>query len=167
MVEIKELLDKFDDLDAKTKRLRTLLESLVLQLGCTWLLDQPGLGPLRVATLIDAGFLESRHRNGFARLAGIAPQEDSSGERTRFVNASIRHKALFSTLMDWAHWSAMPRSNVPRARDYYLRKRSEGKTRCTALRCLARQLINRLFKLRSEHRLSSQTYSEERTPRAA
>jgi transposase len=150
--EVRELLERLDALERKQAQLRGRLTRLLRDLGCQWLLEEPGIGAIHAATLVDSGLLESPDDNGFAKLAGIAPEHSESGEQARDFNTRVRHEDLFTTLMDWAHWQAMPRSGVPLAQTYYARKRAEGKTRTMALRCLARQLIRRLIRLRNQAR---------------
>jgi len=149
--ELQRLLDDYESLLQRRAQTQELIRKTLEDLDLSWLLDQPGLGVVRAATLVDSGFLESPGDDSFAKLAGLAPEEDASGERGHFRNSPRRRKPLFTVLLDWANWLAMPRSGVPEAAAYYQRKRLEGKTRCTALRCLARRQLRPLFALRRQH----------------
>jgi len=157
--ELRESAGHLDVLERKSELLRGQIEQLVRDLDVAWLLDEPGLGPVQAGALIDAGLLESPGPNSFARLAGIAPEDDSSGKVDRKVNPARRDSTLFATLMDWAHWQS---GHVEPAKSYYQRKRAEGKTHCTATRCEARRLIDRLFKLRQQHRATARVVSPPR-----
>lgn len=79
--ELRETIQQIESLLRKSDRLRGEIERLLHHLDASWLLEEPGLGPVQAATLVDAGFLESPSANGFARLAGIAPEDDCSGQR--------------------------------------------------------------------------------------
>jgi transposase len=147
--ELCAFIEQLDLLEREAARIVVGIQQLLHDLDAGWLLSEPGLGPVQVGTLIDAGLLESPGANGFARLAGIAPEDDSSGKRERRVNPLRRNEVLFTTLMNWAQWQVV---NVEPASAYYQRKRAEGKTHCTAIRCEARRLIDRLLKLRQQHR---------------
>jgi len=156
-VWIEELTDTLADLerlDAKRQRLTQHLGVALQACGADWLLQERGLGIVRAAQLVAAGLLQSPGPNAFARHAGIAPESDSSGPRVRHRNARRRHEALFQTLLGWAASLQGPRCQVPEAIAYYQRKLGEGKSIRTALRCLARRLIERLFRLRQQHAIA-------------
>lgn len=94
-----------------------------------------------------------------AKCAGIAPQQKSSGKKLRFkksnrgrrqLNTAIYHIALSQISSDR---SGRPRN--PKAREYFLRKISEGKTKKEALTCLQRRLcdiIYAMMKNKTEYR---------------
>jgi len=149
--ELLRLLEQYEGLLERRAAIQEQVRQILEDLDLSCLLEQPGLGVVRAATLVDAGFLESPGDDSFAKLAGLAPEEDSSGERGHFRNSPRRRKPLFTALLDWANWLAIPRSNVPEAAAYYRRKRLDGKTHWTAMRCLARRQLRRLFALRRQH----------------
>jgi transposase len=151
IAEIRDNLARLEALRAKRQVLQARMRQHLEARGALWLLQQPGLGVLRAAQLVAAGFFQSRNANAFARHAGIAPEEDSSGRRHRQRNARRRHEPLFQTCMGWAASLQAPRCHDPQAVEYYQRKLREHKTRRTALRCLARRLIDRLFRLRATY----------------
>jgi transposase len=108
------------------------------------LLALPGVGPLTAAKLIAeiAGIDRFRSAAKLARMAGIAPIPASSGNRTRFrldrggnrqLNAAV-HRIAVTQL----------RCHQP-AKDYIIRRLTEGKTKRDALRCLKRHLINTIY----------------------
>ena len=79
----------------------------------------------------------------FARIAGAAPINASSGEHVRHRYDQGGNRQLNATL----HRIAITqiRCHAP-ARDYYQRKLAEGKTRREALRCLKRHIATTLWK---------------------
>jgi len=99
-----------------------------------------------------------------AKCAGIAPQQRSSGKKLKFkksnrgrrqLNTAIYHIALCQIGRDR---SGRPRS--PKAREYFLRKISEGKTKKGALTCLQRRLcdiIYAMMKNKTEYRFQRTT----------
>ncbi len=96
-----------------------------------------------------------------AKCAGIAPQQKSSGKKCRFkksnrgrrqLNTAIYHIALSQISCDR---SGRPRNS--KAREYFLRKISEGKTKKEALTCLQRRLcdiIYAMMKNKTEYRFN-------------
>lgn len=99
-----------------------------------------------------------------AKCAGIAPQQKSSGKKLKFkksnrgrrqLNTAIYHIALSQISRDR---SGKPRNS--KARDYFLRKISEGKTKKEALTCLQRRLcdiIYAMMKNKTEYRFQRTT----------
>jgi hypothetical protein len=151
ITELRENLTRLQALLAKQKALHAQLHQSLEALQALWLLEQPGIGIVRAAQLVAAGFLQSPSASAFARHAGIAPESDSTGRHRRHRNARRRHQALFHTCIGWAASLQAPRCHDPHAVHYYQRKLRENKTKRTALRCLARRLIDRLFRLRQTH----------------
>ena len=147
--ELREALAEYDRLADKHAGLRTQMQTLLEEMECRWLLAEPGLGPVHAAQLVAGGLLASPGPSPFARHCGIAPESDSTGGRRRHRNAWRRHQTLFQTMMSWAAWHLGPHAPDPHAATYYARKLREGKSGRTALRCLARRQIERLFALRA------------------
>ena len=83
-------------------------------------------------------------RAKFASYCGVAPVEVSSGERVRHRLSRRGNRQLNCALHRIA---VTQRRWDPRARSYYERKLSEGKTRKEALRCLKRHLANIVYQL--------------------
>ena len=151
MDELREALADRDQLAQKQAALKERMVALLDDMGCGWVMALPALGPVRAAVLVAGGLLSSPGPNSFARHCGIAPESHSTGATHRHRNAQRRHEALFKVMMGWAAGVLAPRLGSPQSIEYYRRKVAEGKTTKTALRCLARRLIDRLFRLRREH----------------
>jgi len=94
-----------------------------------------------------------------AKCAGIAPQQKSSGKKLKFKKSNRGRRQLNTAIYQIAlSQIGCDRSGKPknsRARDYFLRKISEGKTKKEALTCLQRRLcdiIYAMMKNKTEYR---------------
>lgn len=132
-------------LDEEIAEITKLLQQRVHSTG-TPLLELCGVGEVIAARLIGELGSTPRIRSAaaLASLAGISPLEVSSGSRrghrlnrggNRKLNRAVHVIAL-----------SQRRCN-PRAREYYARKRAEGKTERGAMRCLKRRLVDVLYRL--------------------
>lgn len=111
----------------------------------TALTSIPGLGPVMAATILgEVGHPgRTRSKAAFARLAGTAPLEASSGATHRHRLDRRGNRQLNRCL----HIVALNQARrTERARVYLQRKRQEGKTHKEAMRCLKRQLSNIVFR---------------------
>lgn len=157
---VRRLAQRILDLHDEIAEVAELLGQRV-QESQTPLLELDGVGDVVAARIIGELGLEPRIRSAaaLAALAGVSPLQVSSGGRhghrvnfggNRQLNRAIHIIAL-----------GQRRCN-PRAREYYEKKRAEGKTRRAAMRCLKRQLVDVLCRsLRQRASLDSET------PRAA
>lgn len=119
------------------------------------LLDLKGCGVLIAAKLVGETAGASRFRSDaqFARVAGVAPIDASSGKQRR--HRLNRHgnrqlnSALHKIAIVQARWE-------PRARQYLDRRQADGKTRREALRALKRHLARVVFRLLSGQHTADQ-----------
>jgi hypothetical protein len=95
IAEVRDNLARLEVLRATQRTLHPQMHHQLEALGALGLLDQPGLGIVRAAQLVAAGFLQSPGANPFARHAGIAPESDSTGRHTRHRNARRLLDRLF------------------------------------------------------------------------
>ncbi|MCA1700607.1 MAG: IS110 family transposase [Actinobacteria bacterium] len=110
------------------------------------LLAETGCGTLTAATLIGrtAGAKRFSSDAAFARQAGIAPVQCSSGKRT----GHRLHRGGDRQLNRALHVIAITRARIdPATKAYLERKEAEGKTKKGALRCLKRHLARRFYHL--------------------
>jgi transposase len=110
------------------------------------LLDEPGVGVLSAARLLNAWSHAGRIRSeaAFANLGGVAPIPASSGQtvRHRLNRAGDRqlNRALHTIVLSRLQHDAETRA-------YAARRLTEGKTPREVKRCLKRFAARRLFKL--------------------
>ncbi|WP_196775206.1 transposase [Rhodococcus opacus] len=109
------------------------------------LLAQPGVGPVVAAQLLLSWSHPGRVRNeaAFASLAGVAPLEASSGQRTRHRLNRGGDRALNRAL----HTVAITKMRChPETRAYEIKRTAEGKTHRDIRRCLKRTLARKLYR---------------------
>lgn len=111
------------------------------------LLDCCGVGPdTAAALLITAGDNPERLHSeaSFAALCGVSPIEATSGKtkRRRLNRGGDRraNSALNTIVIARLRWNT-------RTRDYVTRRRSEGKTRREAIRCLKRHVAREIYQI--------------------
>jgi transposase len=110
------------------------------------LLTLPGVAGLTAARLLaeTGDITRFRSSDAFAMLAGVAPIPASSGEIRRMRLNRRGNRKLNRALYTIAQSQAI--HHEP-ARAYLARKRTAGKSRPEALRCLKRQLVRSVFHL--------------------
>ena len=106
----------------------------------------PGFGPACTSELA-AEIGNMQRFDDEAALAvylGVAPLDQSSGKRIGAkLPRQINPRARDALLIGVVHHM----SQVPQSRDYYDRKRAQGKTHMQALRALARHLVRIIFRM--------------------
>jgi transposase len=113
------------------------------------LLEEQGCGALTAALLIGrtAGNERFRTEACFGRQSGTAPIPCSSGQRSQHRLDRGGDRQLNRAL----HTIAIVRARQdPATREYLARKRTDGKTKKGALRCLKRYLARRFWRLLTE-----------------
>lgn len=131
------------DIEAKSyeAELRDLMSRLAPEL-----LTEPGLGALTGAEVLIAWSHRGRVHSeaAFAKLAGVAPLEASSGQvvRHRLNRGGDRrlNLALHQVVLNRIRYDSETKA-------YVTRRRTEGKSERDIRRCLKRFLARRLFKL--------------------
>jgi transposase len=109
------------------------------------LLAEPGVGPVAAAQLLISWSHHGRVRDNaaFAALAGVAPIETSSGQRSRHRLNRGGDRALNRAL----HTVAITRMRChPETRAYEIRRTAEGKTHRDIRRSVKRALARRLYR---------------------
>ena len=110
------------------------------------LLAEPGVGPVVAAQLLISWSHHGRVRNeaAFASLAGVAPLETSSGQRSRHrLNRGgdrQANAALYRTVIVRMQHHAPTKA-------YVARRTAEGKTKAEIIRCLKRLLAREIWSL--------------------
>jgi hypothetical protein len=130
--------------ETKMKKSTAELKVLVKARGSR-LMDLHGVGPVVGArTLADVGDIARfADRNRFASWTGTAPLDASSGEQNRHRLSRAGNRRMNHMI----HIAAISqiRLDTP-GRAYYRRKRSAGKTKLEALRCLKRRISDALYR---------------------
>ena len=131
-------------IEKKIKALTKELKTMVLARGST-LMDLPGVGPVVAArVLADVGDVARfADRNRFASWTGTAPLDASSGEQNRHRLSRAGNRKMNHMI----HIAAVTqlRLDTP-GRAYYRRKRTGGKKRMEAMRCLKRRISDAIYR---------------------
>jgi transposase len=110
------------------------------------LLEEPGVGPTVAAQLLVAWSHRGRLHSeaAFARLAGVAPLEASSGQTTRHRLSRTGDRAVNRAL----HMAVLSRlAHDAQTQAYQNRRLGEGKSKAEIRRCLKRHLARHLFRV--------------------
>jgi transposase len=107
-----------------------------------------GCGVSTAATIVSQVYTIKRFstKAKFAKYAGIAPTEKSSGQRGRLYTSPFGNRILNKAIHRIA-LSQISGNGDHRGKLYYKKKLLEGKTKLWALRCLKRQLSNRVYQI--------------------
>ena len=142
---LRSLARRIKTLTAEAAELQTSIRGLV-EAVAPHLLDQPGVGPITAAQVYIAWSHPGRCRNeaAFARLAGVAPLEASSGQNTRHRLNRRGDRQLNRAL----HTIAVTRSRYcPHTQAYIAKRTAQGKTPREAQRCLKRYIARQIYRL--------------------
>jgi transposase len=132
-------------LEAEAADLESQLELIVARVAPA-LLDQPGVGVVSAARLLNAWSHQGRIRSdaAFAMLAGVSPIPASSGQTVRHRLNRAGDRQLNRAL----HTIVLSRlTHHPETRAYAERRRAEGRTDREIKRCLKRFVARGLFRL--------------------
>ena len=140
------------------KKLEPLVEETGIKLSTLTGVDTATAAKL-IAEIGDVNRFASSDK--LAKCAGIAPQQKSSGRKLKFKKSNRGRRQLNTAIYRIALCQiGSDRSGRPRnskAREYFLRKISEGKTKKEALTCLQRRLcdiIYAMMKNKTEYRFN-------------
>ncbi len=109
------------------------------------MLAEPGVGPVVAAQLLISWSHHGRVRSeaAFASLAGVAPIETSSGQRSRHRLNRGGDRALNRAL----HTVAITRMRChPETRAYEIKRTAQGRTHRDVRRSVKRALARRLYR---------------------
>ena len=129
-------------INAEVRDLEKELTTLLDESGYT-IQTASGCGPVVAAVIVgEVGDIARFHSPGaLAKYAGCAPRELSSGKHQRHVKTRARNRRLNSAFHQMAV-SQISRMGNDKAREYFRKKVSEGKSKSQALVCLRRHLVN-------------------------
>ena len=135
--KVRRLLDIHAEVYELEKDMHTLLnENYTIQTAS-------GCGVVLASTIVgEVGDIQRFHSPGaLAKYAGCSPRERSSGKKTRHVKSRSGNRRLNCAFHRMA-LSQISRMGNDKARIYFKRKISEGKSKSQALVCLRRQMVN-------------------------
>lgn len=106
-----------------------------------------GCGDVTACTLLAEVTTVKRFKtkSQFARYAGIAPVHKSSGNHKRLYTSPYGNRKVNRAIHTIALYQISRADDGNPGRIYFEKKLNEGKTKLWALRCLKRQLANRVF----------------------
>jgi transposase len=139
-----ELVADLERIYRRRKAADQELRELVAATG-TSLLDLPGIGPSGAARLlVEVGDITRfPDRDHFASWNGTAPIDASSGDQVRHRLSRAGNRQINRTLHIMA---TVQLRNPGPGRDYYDRRKADGKTSMEAMRALKRRLSNIVYK---------------------
>lgn len=151
-VQMSCLLQQLALLDAQRQQLETEITTLMAQLP-QYITSIPGIGPITGAVIL-AEIGDVRRFTAPEKLvayAGIDPTVYQSGQ---FTASQTRMSKRGSPYLRHALWQAafMATQHDPQLRDYYQRKRAEGKAHGTAVGAVCRKLLHRIYVVLREER---------------
>ena len=135
--KVRRLLDIHVEVSELEKDMQTLLnDNYTIQ-------SASGCGVVLASTIVgEIGDIQRfKSPASLAKYAGCSPRECSSGKKTRHVKTRSGNRRLNCAFHRMA-LSQISRMGNDKARAYFKRKVSEGKSKSQALVCLRRQMVN-------------------------
>lgn len=150
---VAELAQGVIDLDARIKTADTAIEERFRRHPLAEaIMSLPGMGFRLGAEFLAAVGDPARITSAdhLASWAGLAPVSKDSGKRTGRMHTPQRYSRRLRRVMYMSALNAIRCD--PNSRDYYQRKRSQGKKHIPATICLARRRVNVLYALIRDNR---------------
>lgn len=150
-----ELVGDLERVYARKKAADKELTELLAATG-TSLMDLPGIGPTGAARLlVEVGDITRfPDRGHFASWNGTAPIDASSGDHVRHRLSRAGNRQINRILHTMA---VVQLRNPGLGRDYYDRKKADGKSSMEAMRCLKRRLSDIVFRTMLDDALNQTT----------
>jgi transposase len=143
-----ELLQLLAQIEFTTKQLAIISKEMkdLLDKAATTITSIPGIGTVCGATILGeiGDITRFKRPSSLVAYAGLDPSVFQSGEFTGTKNHISKRG---SSYLRWALWIAADRARMfdPTFRDYYNKKRLEGKCHKVAITAVARKLCNTIF----------------------
>ena len=136
--KVRRLLDIHTEVTDLEKDMIALLDA-----GGYTIQTASGCGMVLASSIVgEIGDINRFHSPGaLSKYAGCSPRERSSGKKTRHVKTRSGNRRLNCAFHRMA-LAQISRMGNDRAREYFKRKVSEGKSKSQALVCLRRQMVN-------------------------
>jgi len=135
----KQKLSQIKKLNSTIDKIKEELKEFVSQSQHYHLTTMKGINAILAAKIISEakGIKRFGNLNKFIKYAGIAPREQSSGKTKRHRKSKRGNRRLNSAFyllaLNQLRWN-------PKAKEYFQKKISEGKTKKHALRCLSKRV---------------------------
>jgi len=113
----------------------------------------PGCGPILSAAVLSEVKDIERFKTpaALAKYAGLAPRKLESGKQKRHVKSRSGNRRLNRAIYQIA-LTQISNQGIPKAKAYFQKKVSEGKSKKHALTCLKRQIIDIIWSMLKEKR---------------
>lgn len=159
--KIRRLIDLREEINELEAELKTMIKE-----SSQTIQTASGCGTVIAAEIIGEVGDINRFQSpaSLAKYAGCAPRECSSGKTKRFRKTKSGNRRLNRAFHRMA-LSQMSRSGNYKAREYFKRKVTEGKSKQQALVCLRRQMVNiiwMMMKHKTEYMVGG--YPQEKLP---
>jgi transposase len=144
---IKSYISTVNDLEEKVLQLENQLDTLIAETGYP-LKTIPGIDTIVAATLIaNIGDINRFSKsNKLARIAGIAPIESSSGEKSKQYANKLGNRELNKAFYSLA-LSQIREGVNPIMHEYYEKKIKEGRKKKQAMVYVERRMVNIVFSI--------------------
>lgn len=135
--KVRRLLAIHEEVNELEKDMATLLENNYTISSIN------GCGVVLASTIVgEIGDISKFSSPGaLSKYAGCSPRQCSSGKKTRYIKSRSGNRRLNCAFHRMA-LSQISRSGNEKAKSYFQRKISEGKSKSQALVCLRRQMVN-------------------------
>jgi len=150
--EVKQLINQIIFLEEQLDQIDYKIEELYDSIDCH-LQSIPGVGKVTLAIIVaeigDINKFDSPKK--LISFAGIDPSEKQSGNfKSTDDKSSKRGSPYLRYAINQAAFTAM--TNIPEFREYYLKKKSEGKHHKVALAGISRRLLTIIYYILKENR---------------
>ncbi|MFN8671123.1 MAG: IS110 family transposase [Candidatus Sericytochromatia bacterium] len=143
---IKSVSNRLLEVLKEMKKYLSEMEIILKELKADKLLEEKGVGVYLAAKILGISGNANLFKNesSFANYAGVAPISCSSGRNTNYrVNPGGNRQLNYAI-----HTIAKSKMTYEeKSKEYYNKKKSEGKTPRESLRCLKRQVCKQIFKI--------------------
>lgn len=146
----RRIMRKIEELEHTQRLIKELEEELqaIEDVRVTRLAEISGCGRLTACKLIAEirDIQRFSQESKLARYSGLAPRESSSGRSKRLYTDRAGNRKLNKAVHTIALSQIGNQGNAA-AREYYAKKKAEGKSNLHSLRCLKRQVIKEVYKV--------------------
>lgn len=140
---VKSFGNVIKELNTSIAEIEKEIENLIPQKALK-LTKLTGISTIRAATIYTELKDKITTKASMANYAGVAPVENSSGKTSKHRNNKGGNRKLNSVFYQISLNQSI---NDPEGKAYYQKKLSEGKSKRHARKCLARQLVNIVWKI--------------------